>query len=1225
MKKTLLLISLLVVSLSLRAQLAEDFEVTTFPPAGWDTTYISHADLSLKVTAVPRWDLQKTKPSGQVFTGYIGGKMAIGYTGQTRSGKSLKADSWLISPKVEIADGYGLSFLLGGIWNNNTENNRFYVQVLVSTTDSLPESFTDTLFTYSPRTEDGFVMFPMATHFINLSKYVGKHIFVAFRNYGGEGAQSNMLTNNTYLDHVQIGAFSESPDLAVSNVTNVIANLNFKQTLKATVENSGKAVNSFNLHYVVNKTDSSMVAVSQPVGKGGSVEVPFSVNLAPGASNTIVAWAETDSDAFLGNSFTTYAVTMPAMLTFPYKMASSSTASTDFKTSASGTGKSAWKWYSNYSSYVYTYYPGTTAMLKSSGITLPKGDIMVSFDYQSATPFTMQALLGNYIKYVKCDSISLPATASDYAQGKFVIKVPADTTLSIALMALLGTESTQISVKNISIQTSYADAKAAALVSPEWRATLPDAGVVIKAQFQNLTAGELKNVPVKYQVGTAAAVIDTITSMAANATIVHSFATPIDLSVAGSYQLKVWIDLAGDGDLTNDTISTTLYSYNAKTLPYRTSFEPGEDGNNWNIYNPDNDVVYWYLATMVSNKVNYAKAGVSAAYINSYTGIPHNDWLISPAISLPAGKTRVSFYYTTEYSTGATNLKLYLSKSASPDSMKQSQPIFCDSITNVLYYKSGYALLDVKEAGNYYLGFYDEGSGRDIILDDVRVEQTNDLCLLSASSDVTEGYNLDRAKISVKFANHGIDPQTDIPLTFKVGTDASTFIETYRSTLNPGDTASYTFMTPIDVSTAGTYSIKVAVAAPNDSDSYNNAITVTVKNLACKTLPYVHDFEVAPSPWSLSGWIRGTSSMYAYKGTGVLYHDGKTTDDWAYSECINVPAGDYELSYFMRTFLNGTDTLRDAHSYDVCIGTDRAPEAMTKVIASFRNVLCSSKYNKKVIRTIHVDADSKLYIGFHYTGAVNANKNGIYIDYLTLKAQPTTATAAMPYSYNFTTPNTDWYHYYPTTLFEQWKIATDASGSSCMKTKRTVSVTSSELAGPLESKSFSLIKGDSLIATFDYAITADSVGPTINLALSSADDPAAFTDEANFIATGGDVTSNVITATGKTVVPADGIYYLAFVPRGEQTFSMYLYNASFMTKQPTGITSARSLGSYRLVGRTLYLPDGCTDACIFTTEGLQMCHVANVSSISLADYPSGLYIVRLSANGKLLTGKIFVK
>jgi hypothetical protein len=88
---------------------------------------------------------------------------------------------------------------------------------------------------------------------------------------------------------------------------------------------------------------------------------------------------------------------------------------------------------------------------------------------------------------------------------------------------------------------------------------------------------------------------------------------------------------------------------------------------------------------------------------------------------------------------------------------------------------------------------------------------------------------------------------------------------------------------------------------------------------------------------------------------------------------------------------------------------------------------------------------------------------------------------------------------------------------------------------------------------------------------------------------------------------------------------MYLYNASFMTKQPTGITSARSLGSYRLVGRTLYLPDGCTDASIFTTEGLQMCRVANVPSISLADYPSGLYIVRLSANGKLLTGKIFVK
>ena len=70
---------------------------------------------------------------------------------------------------------------------------------------------------------------------------------------------------------------------------------------------------------------------------------------------------------------------------------------------------------------------------------------------------------------------------------------------------------------------------------------------------------------------------------------------------------------------------------------------------------------------------------------------------------------------------------------------------------NLLNYKQGYVSVDVQEAGNYYLAFYNDGQGHDIILDDIRFDKDEDMCMITATNSAETGFTLTENTVPLKW------------------------------------------------------------------------------------------------------------------------------------------------------------------------------------------------------------------------------------------------------------------------------------------------------------------------------------------------------------------------------------------------------------------------------------------------------------------------------------------
>lgn len=116
--------------------------------------------------------------------------------------------------------------------------------------------------------------------------------------------------------------------------------------------------------------------------------------------------------------------------------------------------------------------------------------------------------------------------------------------------------------------------------------------------------------------------------------------------------------------------------------------------------------------------------------------------------------------------------------------------------------------------------------------------------------------------VTVRVVNYGTVSQTNIPVAYTIngGTPVSGTITT---TMLPGDSLSYSFAVPANLSAVGTYTLRAFTSAVNDGDSTNDAAVKTVMNYpVISTLPYLENFEGAATGWFAGGtnstWALGT-------------------------------------------------------------------------------------------------------------------------------------------------------------------------------------------------------------------------------------------------------------------------------------------------------------------------------------------------------------------------------
>ena len=139
-----------------------------------------------------------------------------------------------------------------------------------------------------------------------------------------------------------------------------------------------------------------------------------------------------------------------------------------------------------------------------------------------------------------------------------------------------------------------------------------------------------------------------------------------------------------------------------------------------------------------------------------------DDWLFSPAISMPEGRSRLSFYYTGG-SRLTQHLRVLMGTEPSPD--KMTEVLFDQDVKNNGWL-NGYHVIDMAEAGVRYLAFQTTGASDHIIIDNIKIDKEEDLCMADVAFDQKSGFGLTTSKVKLSYVNHGVSAQKNITVRY---------------------------------------------------------------------------------------------------------------------------------------------------------------------------------------------------------------------------------------------------------------------------------------------------------------------------------------------------------------------------------------------------------------------------------------------------------------------------
>ena len=162
--------------------------------------------------------------------------------------------------------------------------------------------------------------------------------------------------------------------------------------------------------------------------------------------------------------------------------------------------------------------------------------------------------------------------------------------------------------------------------------------------------------------------------------------------------------------------------------------------------------------------------------------------------------------------------------------------------------------------------------------------------------------------VTILIKNYGTQP-IDSPLVAYT-VNGIEYIEQVEQILYSGDELSYTFVNLCDLSAIGDYTIKAYTIFNTDVNPLNDTLIYIVKNYIPAVLPYSLNFEddvensqllvqndnEDPRTWELiSNEGMNNSNCVVY-----TYNPSEPANDWLFTKCIDLSAGNYQLNFFYR-------------------------------------------------------------------------------------------------------------------------------------------------------------------------------------------------------------------------------------------------------------------------------------------------------------------------------------
>ncbi len=474
------------------------------------------------------------------------------------------------------------------------------------------------------------------------------------------------------------------------------------------------------------------------------------------------------------------------------------------------------------------------------------------------------------------------------------------------------------------VQPTYTDAKMLDFVTP---VTACGMGSTEQVQVRIVNSGgvTLTSYTACYTVNNGAPVCETVTmNVLPCDTVIHTFATPANLSATGQYDLDAWVTVASDSVPSNDTLYNVLVDNIPviSTLPYSENFESSNGG-----FTGLGTSSSWEWGIPTGTFIN-AAASPTNAWVTDLDSI-HNDneisFLLSPCFDFSglSADPFVSFSHIfetdgfgdrdfVEVSTdaGVTWAKLGAFGTGNNWYTDQFNDWWSGTSGNagqwqtadhVMTGTAGFSSVRFRiafESDNFTTL---EGVG----IDNIRVLDTiinagvsailapSNGCLLSATDTV-----------AIEITNYGTHDLSGFQACFSVNGGPST-CENIAGPVPAGSSINYSFTGTANLGAVGAYNVAAYTIVNRDSISDNDTTYKTVTSFpVVNTFPYVEDFEGGAADWAAGGnstvdWALGTPNKLTIIGAAsgsnawVTADTGQTSyeanaDTWVESPCYDL-------------------------------------------------------------------------------------------------------------------------------------------------------------------------------------------------------------------------------------------------------------------------------------------------------------------------------------------------
>lgn len=974
-------------------------------------------------------------------------------------------DSKLVSPEITVGDNTVLSFLMACNFAGNaaatmTEEGKTHFSVIVSPTgDADAESFTDVVYESAPSGLNTWM--PVG---IDLSAYKGKTIRLMFRCYMNEMVKV-MVANTLYIDNIDLVS-SKNTDIKVTNLTGLFRGTIATQQATVDVINNGcTEIGNFILNFKVNDTTTASETVTRTLAPGETYTHEFEVTL-PAGENTVTVDAVAADDCLAFNNTISATAVIDAAEALPFELVYGDTANDQFTTTRKGTASrpAGWMYIANSKKWVHTATStGAKAYLYTSRpLHLEHGAIKVNV---KGTPTSTAAEFEVFLTRRPdifgdiCNSVTLTPEDND---RMLLVNVPeaGDYYVAFGVTDPVATKQLPLEALTIAQAEQLPDIAVAAVVSPLF--SLAGESLTPAVEIRNEGVGAATDIKVSYTFGENT-VTETIATLDGGASVTHTFATPMTPGT-GTSPLTFTARAGGDLNTENDTKTVDFVAYNAAELPYKDSFEDPDHNALWTIANANGDASAWAVSD------GYEFDGTHIAALTATTD-PHNDWLISPAVAIPADYSgRLSFYYGAGGNAGTAHIKAYLATSTDPAQIAAATPL-ADLDCNLV--NVSYASVPVSglEAGNYYIAFHAAAGAQALLIDDVRIDDVPEVAVTAMSVTNPEpAYDHQPSTVQLTLRNYGSSPVTGAKAAYTLYSYSATStvpeaVETVEESIPgeiPADTEYvYSFSKQISYPKELSYMVSAAVTLPAgaDADSKNNSFSCNAsQRLVTMHAPALWDMELSDN---LAGYTFDEQNSWnigavnPYDGIRSLYHLGalkNETGDKVVLNRVHLAPGTYQLSFFWQTTRNmDGDDYRQ--SFDVVMGD--SPENMSKVVYTVENQTAHSRKHSKAMTDLTVDTEGDYFIGFNLRKG--AAQGQLLIDNVRIEIPQAvydmTARKTV-YEADFGARADEWQHYHPLQVVsQQWTTERDAQlGLPYMQTTEFTSVgthyTSSYLQGP---------------------------------------------------------------------------------------------------------------------------------------------------------------------------------